>query len=411
MSDFNIEFEENDQQIKLEFESGVGGAVSSVNGMTGDVVLTASDVGALPTSTPIPTVDSTLAISGAAADAKKVGDEISTVKDGLNTVKNDISELIVGVPTTVRQAIKTLLESGAYADTGLTDEMAVVSSWASQVTAITLNQSSISISGATTSQLTATTTPSGGTVTWSSSNTSVATVSSNGLVTGVANGTAIITATSGDVSATCSVAVSGIATLSSISAVYTQSGTVYDTTPLDSLKTDLVVTATYSDSSSSTVPSTDYTLSGTLTVGTSAVTVSYGGKTTSFNVVVQESTITIEVEGPNTSLNESSEVGTSYNDCKKYNQDRYCPVSPVAVSIGDVINLSASNIGTNTLGIYLLWFDSDQNYTGVHSSSWNTSESYTVDQSYPYLGFAISTRPTQTAIRNATDITVTLQRN
>lgn len=74
------------------------------------------------------------------------------------------------------------------------------------------------------------------------------------------------------------------ATLVSISAVYTQSGTVYDTDTLDSLKTDLVVTATYDDSTTATV--TSYTLSGTLTEGTSTITVSYGGKTTTFTVNV-----------------------------------------------------------------------------------------------------------------------------
>lgn len=76
------------------------------------------------------------------------------------------------------------------------------------------------------------------------------------------------------------------ATLSSITAVYTQSGTVYDTDTLDSLKSDLVVTAVYSDSTTQTVASTDYTLSGTLTEGTSTITVSYGGKTTTFTVTV-----------------------------------------------------------------------------------------------------------------------------
>ena len=43
------------------------------------------------------------------------------------------------------------------------------------------------------------------------------------------------------------------AELVSISAVYTQSGTVYPTTSLDSLKSDLVVTAHYTDSSAETV--------------------------------------------------------------------------------------------------------------------------------------------------------------
>lgn len=74
------------------------------------------------------------------------------------------------------------------------------------------------------------------------------------------------------------------AALVSITAVYTQSGTVYDTDSLDSLKSDLVVTATYADSSTATV--TDYTLSGTLAEGTSTVTVSYGGKTDTISVVV-----------------------------------------------------------------------------------------------------------------------------
>ena len=77
--------------------------------------------------------------------------------------------------------------------------------------------------------------------------------------------------------------------LVSISAVYTQSGTVYNTDNLDSLKFDLVVTAHYEDSTTAIV--TNYTLSGTLTVGTSTITVSYGGKTTTFNVIVTEYTV------------------------------------------------------------------------------------------------------------------------
>lgn len=69
-----------------------------------------------------------------------------------------------------------------------------------------------------------------------------------------------------------------------INAVYTQTEIVYDDTPLDDLKADLVVTAYYQDGGSRVVD--DYTLSGTLTVGTSKITVSYKGYTTAFNVVV-----------------------------------------------------------------------------------------------------------------------------
>ena len=74
--------------------------------------------------------------------------------------------------------------------------------------------------------------------------------------------------------------------LVSITATYTQSSSVYDVDSLDSLKSNLVVTALYSDSSTETVPSTDYILSGTLTGGTSTITVTYGDKTDTFDVEV-----------------------------------------------------------------------------------------------------------------------------
>lgn len=94
------------------------------------------------------------------------------------------------------------------------------------------------------------------------------------------------------------------ANLVSISAVYTQSGTVYDTDSLDSLKTDLVVTALYDDQTTETV--TTYTLSGTLTEGTSTITVSYGGKTTTFNVTVSHIDATIVYRLPSTTVFDGS---------------------------------------------------------------------------------------------------------
>lgn len=72
--------------------------------------------------------------------------------------------------------------------------------------------------------------------------------------------------------------------VTAISVVYTQSGTVYDTASLNDLKADLVVTASYADHTSDIV--SDFTLSGTLEVGTSTITVSYVGKTDTFNVTV-----------------------------------------------------------------------------------------------------------------------------
>ena len=240
-------------------------------------------------------------IESAAETAQKVIDSIpqdySALSSDVDQLKADLEDLDErldslgdGVPTEVRQAILTLFQSAAYAETGLTDEIAVIASWAAVVTAIALNQTSISVSGASTNQLVATTTPAGGTVTWASSDTSVATVSSSGLVTGVGNGSCTITASNGGKTATCSVTVSGFATLTGISAVYS-GGSVAEGTPLDSLKTDLVVTAIYSDSTTRTL--TDYSLSGTLAKGTSTITVTYSDKTTTFNV-----TVTSDVDDP-----------------------------------------------------------------------------------------------------------------
>ena len=82
-------------------------------------------------------------------------------------------------------------------------------------------------------------------------------------------------------------------TLQSITATFTQgSAVIYTDNSLNDLKPYLVVTARYSDSTTQTV--TDYTLNGTLTKGTSAITVSYGGKTATFDVVVSERTATLQ---------------------------------------------------------------------------------------------------------------------
>lgn len=70
-------------------------------------------------------------------------------------------------------------------------------------------------------------------------------------------------------------------TLTSISATYT-GGSVAVGTALTSL-TGITVTATYSDGSTASV--TGYTLSGTIAERSNTITVSYGGKTTTFTVV------------------------------------------------------------------------------------------------------------------------------
>ena len=74
-------------------------------------------------------------------------------------------------------------------------------------------------------------------------------------------------------------------TLTGISAVYTQGSTIiYPTTPLNDLKAGLTVTATYNTGAPQQV--TAYSLSGTLSAGTSTITVTFEGKTTTFTVTV-----------------------------------------------------------------------------------------------------------------------------
>ena len=79
-----------------------------------------------------------------------------------------------------------------------------------------------------------------------------------------------------------------IVTLSGITAVYNGTATIYPATPLDDLKAGLTVTANYSDSTTQTVAAADYALSGTLTVPSSTVTVTYQGKTDTFAVTVTD---------------------------------------------------------------------------------------------------------------------------
>ena len=74
------------------------------------------------------------------------------------------------------------------------------------------------------------------------------------------------------------------AELESISASFTPTRSIYDDWQLNDLRPYLVVTATYDNGAQETVDL--YEMSGSIAVGTSTITVSYGGKTTTFDVTV-----------------------------------------------------------------------------------------------------------------------------
>ena len=98
------------------------------------------------------------------------------------------------------------------------------------------------------------------------------------------SGTKTITASYGGRSDTFSVSVVALA-VTSISASYDSTRTVYAGDSLDSLKPYTTVTATYNSGSTENV--TSFSLSGNISSsGTKTITVSYGGKTTTFSVSV-----------------------------------------------------------------------------------------------------------------------------
>lgn len=185
-------------------------------------------------------------------------------------------------------------------------------------------------------------------------------------------GTSTVTVHYNGVVTTFDVVVTARPTLSSISAVYTQSGTVWSDDTLDGLKDDLVVTAVYSDSTTQTVAAEDYTLSGTLDSATSTITVSYGGKTATFTADVTlvgdteyaSDALNFNLSGTQVSGHNSTGTGTDYIWFKCLNASN---ISAYAVWVADIKKTLWNTVQGKTLRIRLSMKSPD--WTGDYASN------------------------------------------
>ena len=140
--------------------------------------------------------------------------------------------------------------------------------------------------------------------------------------------------------------------LMSISASFSQGGhQVYTTDSLNSLKPYLTVTATYDDSSTAVIPSNDYVLSGTLTEGTSTITVTYQGKTATFQVVVSVSPYLYILPSAFTS-DGTSRIDTGFMFEKSKTYTILIDVTPTVHNVSTPM-LIFSNRKTKTASAYL----------------------------------------------------------
>ena len=231
----------------------------------------------------VPQVDATLTTSGAAADAKIVGDDLSDLNERLE----DLEESGVGISDDLKQALLQLASKVAYIDDDGQDYYddlydALYPPTTLQSISAVYTQSGTIYDTATLASL-----KSNLVVTAHYDTAPDEVLSSNdySLSGTLEAGTSTITVIYYNKTTTFTVTVTANA-VNSINAVYTQNDTIYTTDSLDILKNDLVVTATWLDGTTETVSSSNYTISGSLTSGTSTITVSYGGKTTTFNVTV-----------------------------------------------------------------------------------------------------------------------------
>lgn len=227
-------------------------------------------------------IDNTLSVAGAAADAEKTGDEIADLKSAI-----DYGSITVGV----KDALIACFNHVAWDNddpTGQTYIDALYDALYNRYWQVTSTLSHCTSSNGAEQTIkgnpyTATITASAGYV-MTGATVSITMGGTDITATAYSNGTISIPAVTGALVITITAVAAAV---SSISAAFTQGEiTVWSDDSLDSLKQYLVVTATLEDSTTFTVPSADYTLSGSLSTASSTITVTYQSKTDAFTVAV-----------------------------------------------------------------------------------------------------------------------------
>ena len=329
---------------------------------------------------------------------------VEDVDDGLYTYT-------ITSGNTATLALKTITNAngfdGSYAVTlnAYVDGKAIYheASHGNKVQRITVSPTSYTMEAGDKKTLTATVWPESsetGSISWTSSNTSVATVDSNGKVTAVAVGSAQITASHSGMSASCAITVAGVS-LNKTSLTLKPGAT--ETLIATSSPSDPVVSWTSSNTSVATVSSTG--LVTAVANGTATIKVTTeGGYTASCTVTVINAhyTINLDAGGSSTtygynwassSVNPNSSVYNSYqSNNKSYNST--------------IATMSITIVGYTEFTIYIRSYaESNYDYMVVRNNMLTTWSSNSA-----YDGAIANTRGNQqsgTAIGNYTPVTFT----
>lgn len=159
--------------------------------------------------------------------------------------------------------------------------------------------------------------------------------------------------------------------LTSISAIYS-GGDVFVGTEVTALS-GVTVTAHYSDGTEAVV--TGYTLSGEIAEGANTITVSYGGKTTTFTVTGKIKKIVINNLVALSEVNDDTcdQASGAFNPDAVHNSSGFIPVKP-----GDNIEFN---------GVSAAYFDADKNYVSGIPYSGTVPKTVTVPDGVAFICF------------------------